>query len=119
MNNIQVSENFRLSEFQCKCGCETVKLDSELLRRLQAIRTQIGRPMIINSGYRCQGHNRSVGSTDTSQHRTGRAADIVVRGMSVQQLYNICDQRFQDGGVGRYSGHVHVDTRGSRARWAR
>jgi uncharacterized protein YcbK (DUF882 family) len=43
---------------------------------LDPIRELWGRPLKINSGYRCLELNRYVGSKDTSQHRTGQAADI-------------------------------------------
>ena len=41
-----------------------------------------GKPVMINSAFRCKQVNDSVGSKDTSQHRTGCAADFKVPGMS-------------------------------------
>ena len=41
-----------------------------------------GKPIMINSAYRSKQVNDSVGSKDTSQHRTGCAADIRVPGMT-------------------------------------
>ena len=41
-----------------------------------------GKPIMINSAFRSKQVNDSVGSKDTSQHRTGSAADIRVPGMS-------------------------------------
>ena len=117
MNNIKVSENFKLSEFACKCGCQQVKLDSELLRRLQAIRTQTGRPVRINSAYRCPTHNKKVGGASGSQHLFGKAADIVIVGMPISQQRKICEQRFGDGGIGYAKTYTHVDVRGQKARW--
>ena len=61
MNDIKISENFNLKEFACKCGCNQVMLHSELLKRLQQIRTMTGLPVRINSGYRCPIHNKLVG----------------------------------------------------------
>jgi uncharacterized protein YcbK (DUF882 family) len=117
VNNIKVSENFKLSEFQCKCGCQTVKLHSELLRRLQAIRTETGRPVVINSGYRCPAHNRTVGGASGSQHLHGKAADIVIKGLSIAEQRKICEKHFADGGIGYAATYTHVDVRGTRARW--
>jgi len=117
MNNIKVSENFKLSEFQCKCGCGQVKLHSELLGRLQAIRTQAGRSVVINSGYRCPTHNKKVGGASGSQHLFGKAADIVIVGMPISQQRKICEQHFGDGGIGYAKTYTHVDTRGQKARW--
>ena len=121
MNAIRVGQNFWLYEFQCKgsnCGCNNaVKLDPELARRLQAMRTETGSPIIINSGYRCIVHNRAVGSTDTSQHPRGTAADIVIVRLSMSQQEAICEKYFPDGGIGRAKTFTHVDTRGFPARW--
>lgn len=41
-----------------------------------------GKPVMINSGFRSKAVNDSVGSKDSSQHRTGCAADIRVPGMA-------------------------------------
>ena len=115
MNNIKISDNFNLREFQCKCGCGTVKLHSELLRRLQAIRTETGRAVVINSGYRCPTHNKKVGGASNSQHLHGKAADIVIKGLPIAEQRKICEKYFTDGGIGYANTYTHVDTRGSKA----
>ncbi len=43
---------------------------------LQPLRDIVGRPLRINSGYRCPELNRAVGGVPTSQHVKGEAADI-------------------------------------------
>ncbi|RRN78535.1 peptidase M15 [Pseudoxanthomonas sp. SGD-10] len=53
---------------------------------LQPLRDALGKPVIVNSGYRSAAVNRAVGGAATSQHRTGEAADIVVKGMSPEAL---------------------------------
>ncbi len=123
VNAIRVSEHFWLHEFQCKgvnCGCNNaVKLHPELARRLQAMRTETGRPTLIRSGYRCWIHNRRQGSSADSQHPRGTAADIYILGMPLQEQYALADRYFPDGGVGTgASWGVHVDVRGVRARWS-
>lgn len=45
---------------------------------LQPLRTAINHPIRITSGYRCLSVNKLVGSTPTSQHLLGEAADIVL-----------------------------------------
>lgn len=45
---------------------------------LEPIRTTFGYPIHITSGYRCQAVNEAVGSTSTSQHLLGQAADCQV-----------------------------------------
>lgn len=43
---------------------------------LQPIRDKWGKPLIVNSGYRCKELNKAVGGVSTSQHLIGQAADI-------------------------------------------
>ena len=44
------------------------------------------RPIIVNSAFRSKAVNDAVGSRDTSQHRTGCAADIRVPGMTPDEV---------------------------------
>jgi uncharacterized protein YcbK (DUF882 family) len=43
---------------------------------LEPAREKLGGPIIVNSGYRCERHNREVGGVANSQHLRGEAADI-------------------------------------------
>lgn len=43
---------------------------------LEPARQRLGRPITVNSGYRCQVHNKTVGGVANSQHMKGEAADI-------------------------------------------
>ncbi len=43
---------------------------------LQPLRDRVGRPLRVNSGYRCPELNRAVGGAETSQHVRGEAADV-------------------------------------------
>jgi hypothetical protein len=45
-----------------------------------------GKPIIVNSAFRCKQVNDAVGSKDTSQHRIGCAADIRVPSMTPDQV---------------------------------
>lgn len=46
------------------------------LEVLQPLRDEWGRPLHVNSGYRCEELNRLVGGVASSQHVRGEAADI-------------------------------------------
>jgi hypothetical protein len=61
---------------------ETANLQrlAELLERVK--QALDGKPIMINSAFRSKQVNDSVGSKDTSQHRTGCAADFKVPGMT-------------------------------------
>ena len=58
-NNIKVSKNFILSEFESPDTHEVI-LVPLLLERLQKLRDRIERPIIITSGYRTPEHNKKI-----------------------------------------------------------
>jgi len=45
-----------------------------------------GKPIMVNSAFRCKQVNDAVGSKDSSQHRVGCAADIRVPGMTPDEV---------------------------------
>lgn len=45
---------------------------------LDPLRDWYGKPIYVNSGYRCPALNKAVGGVANSQHLTGQAADIDV-----------------------------------------
>jgi len=66
---------FKTDEFKCPC-CDKVKVSGWLIHLLNKVRESFGKPMVINSGYRCKKHNGKVGGKENSAHRRGTAADI-------------------------------------------
>ena len=48
------------------------------------------KPIMVNSAYRSAAVNASVGSKDSSQHRTGCAADFRVPGMTPREVVDAC-----------------------------
>ena len=121
----KLSANFTVAEFACKDGSDPVFVDSSLAALLQKIRDHFGRPVVITSGYRTATHNTAVGGAKSSQHLLGRAADIQVQGVSVEDVAAYAESLMPAwGGVGRYpvkagraKGWVHVDTRPNKSRW--
>ena len=116
MNNIQISKNFKLKEFQCKDGSQLVKIDSELLQKLQQLRDLIGKPIIINSGYRTESYNKKVGGAKNSYHMQGKAVDIKVNGMKPKEIAKIAEEKGFTG-IGIYKNFLHVDVRRIKAVW--
>ena len=66
--------NFSPAEIACR-GTGKLLVDDAALDALQALRTRLGKPLIIRSGYRSPEHNRAVGGAKASKHmdRPGRA----------------------------------------------
>jgi hypothetical protein len=49
---------------------------------LDNIREKLGKPILVNSGYRCPVLNKAVGGVANSQHQKGLAADLVCADMT-------------------------------------
>lgn len=113
----KLSKNFSRSEFACKCGCGFDTVDTELLEILEKVRTHFGKPVTINSACRCENHNESIGGGKNSQHKFGRAADIVVKGIQPSQVVEFIESAYPDCGLGIYPTFTHIDSRGIKARW--
>ena len=126
---MKLTQNFRKSEFECKCGCEMPKdvLNNvqKLANQLQIIRNRVNVPIKVNSAYRCLFHNRSIGSSnDSSQHVLGKAADITIQGYTPKQVADLLEELIESGdilqgGLGRYKTFTHYDIghSGRKRRW--
>ena len=114
----QISENFKVSEFQCKDSSDKILIDVDFVRnKLQAIRDHFGAAVTINSGYRTESYNNKVGGAKSSYHMKGQAFDIVVEGHTPLEVAQ-CAQALDINGIIQYNGFVHVDSRPTRY-WAR
>ncbi|MGV4453154.1 YcbK family protein, partial [Ornithobacterium rhinotracheale] len=94
----------------------------ELAQNLQVLRNYLGKPIIVNSGYRSVAHNRKIGGKVNSQHLQGKAADIRVDGVTPERLASIIERliyngKMKQGGLGIYPTFVHYDIRGTKTRW--
>ena len=123
---MQLTRNFKLSEFDCKSGCEmpdSVLMEvKKLANQLQIIRDFIQQPIYINSGYRCKEHNAKIGGVKNSKHILGQAADMRVDNVSPEDLYEAIENLIKfnhifEGGLGIYKTWIHYDTRLTRSRW--
>ena len=121
----KLAPGFKVREFRCRDGSDVVMIDQTLVVLLQCIREHFGKAVTITSGYRTAAHNTAVGGAKSSQHLLGRAADIQVAGVSVEDVAANAESLLPGwGGVGRYpvkagraKGWVHVDTRPNKSRW--
>ena len=123
-----MTKNFKLKEFKCKCGCdmplEVYENIIKLASQLQFLRDYTGRPITINSAYRCPKHNKKVGGSKTSQHLSGKAADITIQSLKPAEVFMIIEDLIDmghmlQGGLGLYEkkGFTHYDIRKTKARW--
>lgn len=113
-----ISKYFKRSEFSCRCGCGQDTVDAELLVILEDVREHFGKPVIINSANRCPTHNKKVGGAAKSVHLTGKAADIVVKGVEPSKVHAYLTNKYPDSyGIGKYNTFTHVDSRGYKSRW--
>lgn len=104
--DIRLSEHFHLREFECKCGeCTETLVSMAHVARLEHLRRNTSRPVKINSAYRCEKHNQSVGGVDGSQHTKGTATDISLVDYDAEMLTIIFP------GVILYDTFTHVDSR--------
>ena len=60
---------------------------------LDPLRVRYGKPIHINSGYRCEALNKAIGGSKTSQHCLGLAADITGGNKSEnEKLFNLIQE---------------------------
>ena len=96
-----LSPNFTLAEMvvsqeAVRRGISNAPLQEHILNLqklcntvLEPLRAKIGKPIIVNSGFRSPEVNVLVGGSATSDHCHGRAADIVVPGMTPLQVCRV------------------------------
>ena len=131
----QITKNFTLAELTYSATAVKKGIDNKPTEEhnknmvslcknvLQPLREKLGKPINVNSCYRCPKLNAAVGGVKTSQHCNGQAADIEVMGMSNydlacyirdnfdfdQLILEFCDNLKND----KNSGWVHVSYKDS------
>jgi len=129
------TKNFKVSEFACKCGCGKADIDQRVMDMAQVIRDELGVPVQVNSGCRCEKHNTRVGGAKKtyypdgrlkskgSNHMYGLAADLSCsKGASV--MFETVKKLYGEGKLPdldyciRYKTFIHIDCGGKRNnRW--
>lgn len=85
---MNLTQHFSLEELTISETAERAGIDNEpqsdvisqlriLCDGLERIRSVLGYPIHINSGYRCPELNKAIGGAANSQHVTGNAADLI------------------------------------------
>jgi hypothetical protein len=120
-----ITRNFSLHEFSCKCGCGFNSIDERIVHRLQVVRDILQVKITINSGCRCSKHHIEIyeklnklppmGSLHLEGFGMAKAVDWMVED----------EEKFMEagrllanwsGGFHQYSNFTHTDI-GRRRRW--
>ncbi len=87
-SSLNLSEHFTLREFEQSATAKKYGIDNSVPSKyipvlqqlcqevLEPLRSFVGAPIVIGSGYRCNQLNIKVGGAYASQHTLGEAADI-------------------------------------------
>lgn len=135
LNTTRLSKNFVLGEFvKTKTGLDNIPNDQEIdniralvVNVLQPLRDYFARPLVVSSGFRSQAVNEAVGGSETSQHRSGEAADISIEGVTNRQIIDaatflrlpydqLIDEQTKDKLSGDIRSWVHVSHAANRRR---
>ena len=86
------------------------------------IRHRLGVPLnTVISAYRSPEYNdRCPGASKNSQHLKNRALDLIYAcppKKAFEMAAQLRNEGFFKGGIGLYSGFIHIDTRGKNATW--
>lgn len=125
---MELSANFTLNELvksqtaarrgieNTPSGDEIAALRAVTANVLQPVRDRFARPVRVSSGYRCAALCLAIGSTATSQHTKGQAADFEVPGVPNPEVaayirdnldYDQLILEFHEPDKGPDSGWVH------------
>ena len=107
---MKITKNFELAEFIKSPTAEKLNIDNtprneyinniiKLVEKImQPIRDEIGQPITITSGFRCNILNNAIGGAKTSQHLTGDACDFKVKGgkKAINEVFDIIKKMIED-----------------------
>ncbi len=102
--------NFTLSELICHCGiyCRGEYYHHPyFLDCLQALREEIGKPLILNSAHRCALWNAQIGGAPLSEHKK-IAVDISLKNQNRKQILQTA-KNLGFTGFGLYQTFLHLD----------
>lgn len=114
--NSAIAPNFALKDFiRYQGGAKTFDyavLMRTLVNKVQAVRDQLNKPIIITSAYRTPGYNKTLnGAATYSRHVYGDGVDIVSSHASAGTLKRLCDQEGAYYSYAYADGHAHCDWR--------
>ena len=121
----RITDNFTMEEFTRSETAEAMGIKNEpgsrerlalvnlCAKLLQPLRDAYGKPIHINSGYRCPELNKAVGGVPTSMHQRGEASDLSIDGKAGDLLELIEENHlpFDQAILYRKRNFLHVSLR--------
>lgn len=108
-------KSFSPREVACK-GTGKLIIDTEAIGKLQKLRNNLDKPLILTSAYRSPEHNKRVGGAKASKHMEGIAFDVRMENHD-PQAFEAAARAVGFTGFGYYprSGFMHIDTAAPRS----
>lgn len=114
---LNYSEYFSADEIVCRCGCDTIMVHPGLIAKIDMFRERTGKPVRINSGYRCEKHNKKIGGKKNSSHLKGLAVDIHMEKKDQKKFRPIIRTLFNRIGWGANFIHLDIDETKPACEW--
>lgn len=108
----KISKGFVLNDIMRSKDGDIGIFSPEVLNKLEAIREDAKKEVVVTSGYRTPIKNKAVGGSTFSRHLYGDAIDIYIPGITPKNVEKLC-KKYGATWTDVYSdGHVHCDWRG-------
>jgi hypothetical protein len=101
-------------EFKCKCTherCFVTIINPKCIMAFSTLRSILGRPIVLTSGFRCPPWNQFVGGVERSTHQSGSAMDFLYpSNYDKEEFIKDCQATFDV--VLPYENYIHCNVRG-------
>ena len=89
-------------------------MSEDLILILESVRNELGKPVVITSGYRTEAHNEKVGGKPNSSHLKGLAVDIACN--ASRDRFNLVNLfiKHDINRIGIAKNFIHVDIDGDK-----
>lgn len=107
-----INKYLKTSEFDCHCTlsiCKRTLVNRRTASAFQLLREYFGKPILVNSAFRCQQHNASIGGKVNSYHMLGAAMDIRPKNSEDYYALLLLAEKFFDVVIPyKEDGFIHV-----------
>lgn len=111
----QLTPHFLASELNASAPEANDAVVSNLRRvaeYLELVRTEVGSPLLVNSGFRTPEHNARVGGSSTSSHLQGLAADITAQSVPFDMMRQRIENAARGGRLPQFDQIIFYPLRG-------